>query len=271
MPVHEFRSNLAPPSLVDGTPEASPLGNVSAQQEGELLLPLDLPKSQYAHERIQDFMPKGYEALDEAMKNYFSDIRIPNGDQYRFLRVKIAGGDRSVQVWRNELDNGHTRLPVAAIDRTSEQHNPDKFSLPYLPMKVRYLNPQRSRAAKVFRPAPFLVEYAILVWGEHKTDMEAIHAQIATRFTSGMAEFHMSDGHLQGNVQLLYGGMTDSTDKESTGQDQHTYRRYEYKLTAEAWLPLPEVHMNTILGSVQVLREQEGIGYINRSGFSNEF
>ena len=70
---------------------------------------------------------------------------------------------------------------------------------------------------------------------------------MATRFTSSMAEFRMSDGHFQGNVQLIYGGMSDTTDKE-VGENEYSYRRSEFSFTAEAWLPLADVFGHTVLG-----------------------
>ncbi len=108
----------------------------------------------------------------------------------------------------------------------------------------------------MFKPVPFLVEYTLVIWAEHKRDAEFILYQVLTRFNP-MAEFRMFDGKLEGNVQLRYGGAQDASDKEA-GYDQAAKVRYEVTLTAEAWLPLPEKIVPTVLGRVSVLREMAG-------------
>ncbi len=80
--------------------------------------------------------------------------------------------------------------------------------------------------------------------------------QILTRFNP-LAEFRMSDEKLEGNVQLRFGGSQDASDKEA-GYDQNANVRYEVTMTAEAWLPLPEKIVPTVLGRVAVLRERVG-------------
>ena len=67
----------------------------------------------------------------------------------------------------------------------------------------------------------------------------------------------MFDGKIQGNVQLRFGGSTDASDKES-GFDQHASVRYEITCIAEAWLPLPEKIVKTVIGRVVNLQEKLG-------------
>jgi hypothetical protein len=67
----------------------------------------------------------------------------------------------------------------------------------------------------------------------------------------------MYDGKLQGNIQLRFEGSSDSSDKE-TGYDQHAKVRYEVSYVAEAWLPLPEKIVKTVLGRVTSLKESSG-------------
>jgi hypothetical protein len=195
---------------------------------------------------IQDFLIPGFRSLDEAMKMYWSGMRIPTKDAYRFLRVKVAGGDKTFMIWHDELQNGRARLPVVSISRGKESFNKDKFSPAYLPMASRFLSRRGNRAALVYRPVPFLVEYTLLVWGEHKRDVEYAKYQILTRFNP-LAEFRMYDGHLQGIVTLRGGDSNDQSDKEATF-DQKPLIKHEYSITAEAWLPLPERLVPTVLG-----------------------
>jgi hypothetical protein len=203
---------------------------------------------------IEDYLHHGFWFLDEAMKNYWSGMRVPTKDAYRFMRVKVAGGDKSVLVWRDLLKDGRVKLPVASLNRTSWDYNIDKFSPPHLHMAKRYTSQRLDRVALVRRPVPFLVEYELIVWAEFKRDAEHIAYQILTRFHP-LAEFTMFDEHLQGSVQLRYGGSSDASDKE-IGHADNAKVRYEFKMTAEAWLPLPEKVVPTVLGHTTVFKEE---------------
>jgi hypothetical protein len=205
---------------------------------------------------LEEFLQPGFRALDDAMKQYWSGIRVPTKDSYRFMRVKVAGGDKSLLLWADDMKEGRARLPLAALSREGHEFNPEKFSPPYHAMTARYVSRRGDLAAKVFRPVPFLVEYNLTIWAEHKRDAEHILYQILTRFNP-LAEFRMFDGKLEGNVQLRFGGSQDASDKEA-GYDQHANVRYEVTTTAEAWLPLPEKIVKTILGRVTVLKERLG-------------
>lgn len=208
------------------------------------------------HTYLEEFLQPGFRALDDAMKQYWSGIRVPTKESYRYMRVKVAGGDKSLLLWADDLKEGRVRLPLAVLDRTGHEFNPTKYSPAYHAMTARYLSTRGDLVAKVFRPVPFLVEYTLTIWAEHKRDAEYILYQVLTRFNP-LAEFRMSDGKLEGNVQLRFGGSQDASDKE-TGYDQHANVRYEVTTTAEAWLPLPEKIVPTVLGRVTVLREKAG-------------
>lgn len=205
---------------------------------------------------LEEFLIPGFRSLDDAMKQYFSGIRVPTKDSYRFMRTKIAGGDKSLLIWSDDLKEGRARLPLAAISREGAEFNPEKFSPPYHAMTARYLSRRGDQAAKIFRPTPWLVEYNLIIWAEHKRDAEYILYQVLSRFNP-LAEFRMFDGKIEGNIQLRFGGSTDASDKE-TGFDQYANVRYEVTATAEAWLPLPEKIVKTVLGRVVTLQEKLG-------------
>ena len=204
-------------------------------------------------EFVQEFLMPGFHALDEAMKTYWSGIRIPTKDSYRFMRVKIAGGDKSILIWRDQLKDGRVKFPVASINRLSHEFNPQKFSSPVLTMARRYTSSRMDRVALIRRPVPFLVKYTMTVWASWKRDADNALEQILTRFNP-LAEFVMSDQHLQGSIQLRFEGSADTSEKEA-GFDQKAKTRYEFSMTAEAWLPLPELIVPTILGHVNIVRE----------------
>lgn len=205
---------------------------------------------------VEEFVMPGFRSLDAGMKHYWSGIRVPTKDSYRFMRVKVAGGDKNLMIWKDELVGGRARLPLAAVDRGSHEFNKEKYSNTKLPMDIRYPTSRGNLAVKVFRPVPFLVDYKLTVWGERKRDADHVLYQVLTRFNP-LAEFRIFDGKLQGTVVLRYGGCQDASDKE-VGADQSANVRYEISMTAEAWLPLPEVVVPTVLGHVQSLKEQYG-------------
>ena len=122
-----------------------------------------------------------------------------------------------------------------------------------LSMRRRYTSNRMDRVALVRRPIPFLVKYTLIVWAAWKRDAEYALSQIQSRFNP-LAEFAMSDGHIYGNVQLRFEGSSDTSEKEA-GFDQQAKTRYEFSMTAEAWLPLPETIVPTILGQVRVFKE----------------
>jgi hypothetical protein len=230
---------------------APPVGVASSPKQGRVSV---LGQSSgVAHEDIEDFLLPGFRALDEGMKMYWSGMRVPTKDAYRFLRIKVAGADKSVLIWRDELLNGRARLPVGALSRSKEEFNKDKFSPAYHPMRVRYASVRGNLAILTYRPTPWLVEYTLSVWAEHKRDAEYVKYQVLTRFNP-LAEFRMSDGRVQGTLTIRFGGAQDQSDKEASFE-QHRLIKYEYTMTAEAWLPLPERVLPTVLGPVVTVKD----------------
>lgn len=256
MPVYDF--SYRPATTIPEAPAQHPVGSAQlghvasldpGHAAGRSKIAHIQPTSQAALEDINEFLIPGFRSLDEAMQMYWSGIRVPTKDNYRFLKIKIAGQDKSVAVWREELLNGKAVLPVAALNHNDERFNKDKFSPAYHPMAVKFLNTRGNLAAAVYRPSPWLVNYTLSVWAEHKRDSEMIKYQVLTRFNSHLAEFMMNDGHLRGSVQLRFEGATDQSDKEADF-GQHRLIKMSYAMVAEAWLPLPERVMHTVLGTV---------------------
>lgn len=257
MPIHQFGGDPVPPeraSLPHGVPELPGARQLSHVQGGRT--PLDGSDFMAYPYHLEEFLQPGFRALDDAMKQFWSGIRVPTKDSYRFMRVKVAGGDKSLLIWADDIKEGRARLPLAAIDRTNHDFNPEKFSPAYHAMTARFLSSRGDLVAKVYRPVPFLVDYTLTIWAEHKRDAEYIMYQTLVRFNP-LAEFRMYDGKLEGNVQIRYGGSQDASDKEA-GFDQQASFRYEVTMTAEAWLPLPEKVVPTVLGRVASIKEKIG-------------
>jgi len=257
VPIHDFNADIKLPnsqSLPHGAAELPAARQLSHAEGGRIKF--DGSDSMSYPYQLEEFLQPGFRALDDAMRQYWSGIRVPTKDSYRFMRVKVAGGDKSLLLWADDLKEGRARLPLAALSRESHEFNPEKFSPAYHAMTARYITTRGNLAAKVYRPVPFLVEYNLTIWAEHKRDAEYILYQILTRYNP-LAEFRMFDGKLEGNVQLHYGGSHDASDKEA-GYDQHANVRYEISTTAEAWLPLPEKIVPTVIGRMTVLKERVG-------------
>lgn len=265
MPIHDFGppnpstpevgANLpAMPVHSSPSPNAFGISQTSHVSGGRDKTAGSLPQtSPYFHE---EFVIPGFRYLDEAMKRYWSGIRVENKDGFRYMRVKIAGGDKSLMIWADDLKEGRIRLPVAAIDRTGFNFNEEKYSPAVLAMNFKQINTRGNSVAKVYRPVPYLVDYKMTIWAEHKRDAELILYQALTRFNP-IAEFVASDGKVKGAVQIRFNGATDASDKEA-GYDQHANIRYEITMAAEAWLPLPEQIIPTVLGQVTSFKEQSG-------------
>lgn len=263
MPIYEFSNQFSLHSLygpVGGPDPRSEEGlneihpnidfDISAsQQRSDVGGRTDILRGNTPSEPIEihEFLEPGFHYLDTGMKDYFGDIRIPSKDSVRFLRTKVAGMRRGIEAWSADLKHGRVALPVISISRTTHSYNPEKFSPPHHPMRIRYIDGGRHRAKLTWRPVPWLVEYTLTIWAESKRDAEYAVSQILTRYNP-LAEFRVSDQHITGTVTLRYGSLQDSSDKEAT-PEQLAKIKYELTTTAEAWLSLPEQVVPTILGA----------------------
>lgn len=263
MPLYDFNSDLSSPKAGFPTPGIEPNPVMNTHPPGlEQLSDVQAGRTKFLGDShtthpdyIEEFLMPGFRALDEGMKNYWSGMRIPTKDNVRAVQVKIAGGDKTLLAWRDQMVNGRVKLPVASLNRVSWKRDPRKFSPPYLSMQRRYTSNRLDRMALVKRPVPFLVTYELIVWTSFKLHAEYILHQVLTRFNP-LAEFMLYDEHVAGTVVLACEGSTDASDKE-IGADDKAKVRYEFNITAEAWLPLPETIVPTILGQISSVRESD--------------
>lgn len=203
-------------------------------------------------ESIATILPKGFYTFDRGIKNYFAGIRVPTNDNLRIMNIRIAGNDKSVLIWMQELKRGRVTLPIMSINRTNVEYNEQKFSYPYHAMSTRY-NHDGSKLIKTYRPVPYLINYELSIWAEHKRDAEYATYQILTRFNP-LAEFKVQDEYITGNVQLRYQGWSNESDVEIDAETRPNIR-YTISCQMEAWLPLPEKVVPTILGGVSNFKE----------------
>ena len=276
MAIYEFGSSFTfanvprgvGPASVSGAVENNPAINpympgtsqLSDVQSGRT--PNTWEQNRVESQDVEEFIEPGFRYLDGAMKLYWSDIRVPTKDAYRFIRTKIAGMRTSLQIWNEALKHGRVQLPVISVSRGNIKFNPQKFTPPYGTLRKRFVNAEKTRVASQHRPVPYIVDYTLSIWAEHKRDAEYIIYQIMTRFNP-MAELRVSDGHGVGNVQMLFDGFSDSSDKEASAE-QYAKIKYEINYSAEAWLSIPERVMPTILGKVVTFNETttRGQGFV---------
>jgi len=248
--IHDFDMDIGMSGVgLDGLP-SRPGARQLADIQGGRKRP-GFQNSQTKPEYLNEFLVPGLRSLDEAIKNYFSGVRVPTKDSYRLLRTKIAGGDKSLLIWNDELKDGRVKLPVASINRTSHELNRNKFSPPYLPITGRYLSSRRDLMALSYRPMPLYIDYEMVVWSEHKRDSEYIAYQVMTKFMP-VVQFNITIANINAPIIMEFNGMTDASDKEVSSDTQQKFR-YEYKFKVEGWLPLPEKVQKTVLGRVSTI------------------
>jgi hypothetical protein len=205
-------------------------------------------------EEVREILPQGYRTIDRGIKNYFSGIQIPTKDGARIMQVRISGGDKAYLVWAQDLKRGRVQLPLMSITRTNAEFNPMKFSPPHFHyMAKRFLDPSGTKIALAYRPVPAIINYTLSIWAEHKRDLEYALYQINTRFNP-VAEFLVEDEHLRSSVFMKYEGWNASTEDELPA-DQIQKKRYDYNISVEGHLPLPEKVVPSVLGRVINMRE----------------
>jgi len=203
---------------------------------------------------VREDVPVAFHALERSLKHYFGDLPVPAKDHVRFMRVRIAGSNRAVLMHTQAQQEGQTILPIAALSGGKDyEFNPEKYSLPFFPMAVRYLNNSRNKVAKVFRPVPVLVNYTLTVVTESKRDMGTIQTHLMRRFNP-YAELMVDDGRISGAVQLHYKGANTTTELE-VPFDQDQVNTWELNFQAETWIPLPELVTPTVRGTIAVWKE----------------
>lgn len=207
-------------------------------------------------EDVRTILPKGFHAVDEGIKKYFSGMQVPTKDSTRELTVRVAGGDKTFLFWKQDLLHNRIKLPVMSINRTGWRWDAMRFSPPYLEMTRRFVHKDGSRISMAFRPQPYLIDYTFSMWAERKRDIEYPMYEIITRFNpfaEAMVEFET----LKGNIRGKLGEVTDNSDID-IGAEELPKVRYDITTTWEAWLPLPEKVMPTILGRVGIFSEYTG-------------
>lgn len=198
-----------------------------------------------------------FSTMDRGILNYFSNIIIPVRDDTKKLEVRLAGGDRSILIWKQDLESGRIKLPVMSINRISVTRNENKFSPPYVPVYRKMADSDGTRMILTYREWPCIIEYQLSVWTERRQDLEYATYQILTRFNP-MAEWAVDDMYLSGFVQAKLSSTTYSSDVEAQA-DKQPFHRVDIGVSVEGWLPLPLYRITpTVLGKVGTINEEDG-------------
>jgi len=260
MPVHDFSFRPRKPHTAGQVTETTPSipkkipGHPDLDKETTITFD---PINTNTPEDIRSILPIGFYGVDEGVLKYFSGIIIPTKDDQREMKVRIAGGDKTFLYWKQQLDANRIQLPVMSINRTGFRWDATRFTPPYRWTKQRFVNSDGSRAALMYRPWPCQVDYTFSIWGERKRDVEYATYQIVTRFNP-LAELKIEYETVKGNIRGKLGDVTDSSDID-IGANELAKVRYDLSSTWEAWLPLPEKVVPTILGRVGIVAEDSGV------------
>lgn len=208
---------------------------------------------------IASFVQKGFDMMDRSAKEYFSDIQVPTKDGVKPLTVRVAGGDKSILYWKQDLVSGRIKLPVMSINRGSWRQNPMRQGHPVNRAYKTYADKDATRVKLNPREYAVLMDYTLSIWTERKDDIEYIQYQIITRFNP-LAEWIAQDEFSVGPVIAKLNNITDVSDKDAA-PDTLAKVKYDISITIEGWLWLPGRIVPTVLGQVQVLQDASGTVY----------
>ncbi len=256
MAVHDFTHTPKTPKPVPKN-EPKPLVPQKLDQH------LPQPKIEITHDPINtdhadvnEHDVLGFRVFDEAIKDWLKDMfkNVPTvSSGLKAAEVRIAGENRAYLMRKADLESGRIKLPVVSVDRTSSSYYEEEFSPPYHPLRIRYTDCSRTAAAKIFRPVPYLLEYTISWWTEHKKDAEWMLYELLPRFNP-LCEIVVEDTQWRGPLTMRLGDWKDDSDKSQDAK-QKEFKKYVMDITAEAWLPLPDQIVKTVVGRVQTIEE----------------
>lgn len=233
--------------------------------------PRDFPDPDFRHiedpidvnyvEEVREHFVPGFKLMDRGIKNYFSGIRIPVGkgyEEYRIMPVRIAGADPEALIYADKyLRGARLQLPMMSIHRTGEKFDPNRFSPPILPIARYHKNCMR-RSELIYRPVPFLIDYSMSIWAEHKSDAEYALYSIVSRMNPIGSYFLEEEAlGLSHEVVVHPGTSTDESDIE-TNADSRAQVKKTITIQMEGWVPTPSKIVPNILAKPVIIKE--GVG-----------
>lgn len=206
--------------------------------------------------QIKDLLIPAFKAQDRGIKEFFSNMLVPGKDVVREVGVRIAGGDKSFLQWRQNIRQGRIILPAVSIDRKGANWNPQKFSPAYIPASKAFTSVEGTHVKVSYRPRPYIIDYTLSIWAEHKEDAEVVLFQILSKFAP-LAQLSIDTNRIIHDMILKLEGYSNASDIEA-GPDEPQKFRYDVNLTCEGYIEVPEIISPVILGRVSALYTSEG-------------
>ena len=210
-------------------------------------------------EDVRETFPAGFKLMDKGIKNYFSGIRIPVGkgtEEYRIMHVRIAGAaDPEALVYSDgNLVGGRLSLPMLSITRTAENYDNKRYTPP-IRNTHKHIACNGKKSELIYRPAPYLIDYTLEIWSEHKSDAEyALFSIIGKLNPVGSFFIEEPSMGLSQEVIINPGGTTDNSDLESDPETKAQIKK-AINIKVEGWLPTPTKVVNNILATPVSIRE----------------
>lgn len=262
MSVHDFRFRPTKSGDTIGPrPEQAPIGPAELTQRPEAPRNTDIiegtTNNVTKETEIRQINHKGLITMDRAIKDFFKDIHIPTKDDVREeMTVRIAGGDKSFLIWRQDLQEGRIQLPVMSINRTGFTFNAIKFTPPYHTRWRKFIDESGTRQILTYRPWPALITYECSIWAERKEHAEYALMEIIPRFDP-LATVFIEDEYQEYTVVMKFTGYNDNSDVDIAA-DELAKVRYDMSIEMEGWLPRTQKKQPSILGRAATLNEITG-------------
>jgi hypothetical protein len=212
-------------------------------------------------DKVNEVNVAGFKLMDKGIKNYFSGIRIPIGkglEEYKILPVRITGADPEALIYSDKnLIGGRLELPILAISRKSENYDPKRYTPPIKHI-YRHILCNGKKSELLYRPSPFLIEYSLEIWSEHKAEAEYALYSIISKLNP-VGSYFIEEPSMKMSLEVILHpkGSADESDLESDSENRAQVKR-SINLTMEGWLPVPSKEVSNILAKPIAIKE--GIG-----------
>ena len=118
----------------------------------------------------------------------------------------------------------------------------------------------------VYKPTPINVTYSLSVMTESKTDEGHCMTSIMRRFQSGIAEFVVNSAYSQWVARANYSG-SDTQTEQRVDDGAKSFVVTVYKMSVEAWLPLPERSVPTTLAINRQIEAADGTTLLQQNAW----
>lgn len=140
------------------------------------------------HEEVVPFVP-AFLAYEKALVEWFRIIRVPRDDSHHIqFRVEYAGGEKAIRAIKalkgNQSVNERAMQPVITMRLNSVEYNQARYHPPESFVGTIYDGPKNlaRRAARISKPSPWKLNYAIEVYANFESDLRYAMGVILQKF-----------------------------------------------------------------------------------------